>query len=697
MATGLISYGFAALVFLGLSLLLIASRQRTTASGVLIFASFMTLFWAIGSSALIFYPSLLWIGTGILDALRVFSWGLFVHVLLSRASAVADEEDPVPNSKFSRSFFLTVAIGVIVLQLIVVLLPVVPLPVIQSISLSNRFSLMTILWMVGPLISLFLVEQLYFGTHAARRAAARYMCVGLAAMFLFDFALYTDSLLFKHIRFDIWQARGLLYSFLVPLVAFTVVRNPSWAVELHVSRQAVTTSVTLLGAGIYLVATAIAASLIRLGQFEGASVILVTIVVLSLVALTLTLLSKKFRARVRVSISKHFFNFKYDYRTEWLKFTRTLASNEGATPSAIVKGLCDIVDSDEGVIWGKNKDGHFTIIASIGDMLEPSSANPDLSSLENFLEKSGWIVDLEEFRESPNNYSDLTLPESISQNDKAWLIIPLPFQEQVEGYVMIGKSAVLRTINWEDRDLLKTAGHQAAGLLAQRRAHQELKEASQFEAYSKLSAYIVHDLKNILGQQSLIVSNAPRHKHKPEFVDDVIGTIDNSVNRMQSLLQQLREPTKEVPTAPIDVVSLLNQVTLSRADFKPVPVFNNHSHGEVIVTAAEDKLSRVFSHILQNAQEATADDGSVTLDLFVEEQYACINVTDTGKGMSASFINEKLFTAFESTKGLTGMGIGVFESREYIRSLGGNIAVDSEPGIGSIFRIKLPLASAIID
>jgi len=687
MLTGIISYGFATLAFLTLSILLMVSKQTGKASKVLIIASLMSLLWAVGSVFLTIKPNYLWAGTAFLDPLRIFSWALLVLTLLTGKHISSTSN--VQNSQhwLTNKVLLSIAGLTVLCQLLFLIFPA-----FGSGSSSSQLFILALGWMIAPILALYLVEQLYFNTQANRQASIRYLCVGLAAMFIFDFVLYADTLLFKQIRIDIWQARGILYSILVPVVAITVARNPSWAVELHVSRQAVTTSATFLGAGIYLLATAFAASLIQLGQFEGVSLILVTTVVLSLVALTLVLLSKKFRAKLRVSISKHFFNFKYDYRVEWLKFTRTLACDIDAAPDAIVQGFIDIVDSNAGILWGKDKNGGYTQLASSVEILDTGIAQTELNSLELYLDKSGWLVDIEEYRVSPENYDKLKLPDSIVNNAQAWLIIPLPFQEKIEGYVLVYRSAVTKNINWEDRDLLKTAGHQAAGLLAQRRAHQKLKQASQFEAFSKLSAYIVHDLKNILGQQSLIVSNAPKHKHNPEFIDDVIITVDNSVDRMRSLLKQLREPGAEDKSTAVDLIDLLKQVVISLSKNKPAPVLECDTNTKVVLMTSEEKLLRVFSHLIQNAQEATHSDGMVRVTVHSDEYNATVLVEDTGTGMTQAFIRDKLFTAFETTKGLTGMGIGVFESREYIRSLGGEIGVDSTAGKGTCFRIQLPLA-----
>jgi len=277
----------------------------------------------------------------------------------------------------------------------------------------------------------------------------------------------------------------------------------------------------------------------------------------------------------------------------------------------------------------------------------------------------------------------------LNLNPSVWLLVPLFFQDELEGVLLLARTDLKRSVNWEDRDLLKTAGRQAAALLAQQRASAALVEARQFEAFNRLSAYVIHDLKNILAQQSLIVSNAQKHKHNPAFVDDMIGTVENSVRRMQRLMEQMRSGLRSGDAGDVNLGRLLAQVSEARAVSLPRPTLVIVD--EATVNADRERLSTVFGHLLQNAQEATPDDGQIEVRLSVESGFARISIRDSGCGMSAEFIRERLFKPFVSTKGLTGMGIGAFESREYARQLGGDISVVSAAGEGSIFTVLLPL------
>ena len=136
----------------------------------------------------------------------------------------------------------------------------------------------------------------------------------------------------------------------------------------------------------------------------------------------------------------------------------------------------------------------------------------------------------------------------------------------------------------------------------------------------------------------------------------------------------------------------LQQAVAAKASLAPKPQLEIVD-GELTVLADRMRLERVLGHLIQNAIEATASNGQVAVRLRREQRTAVVELSDTGAGMSEQFIRERLFTPFDTTK-TAGMGIGVFESREYIREVGGSLEVRSEPQVGTTFRVILPLHPA---
>ncbi|HKI80881.1 MAG TPA: XrtA/PEP-CTERM system histidine kinase PrsK, partial [Pseudodesulfovibrio sp.] len=247
-------------------------------------------------------------------------------------------------------------------------------------------------------------------------------------------------------------------------------------------------------------------------------------------------------------------------------------------------------------------------------------------------------------------------------------------------------------IGWEDCDLLKTAGRQVASYLGQLRATEALYAARQFETFNRYTTYVIHDLKNITAQLSLVVSNAARHRHNPEFMEDAIRTVENSVKKMHHLLVQLRtgrDKGNDAPKKSINLVAALQEVVESRRVQRPAPSFSCEER-EMLVWTEPTRLGSVIGHVIQNAQEATPPDGRIEVRLYKKGDDAVIEVTDTGCGMDAQFIRDRLFRPFDSTKGQSGMGVGAYEVREWAREQGGDVDVQSEAGKGTLFRITLP-------
>jgi putative PEP-CTERM system histidine kinase len=248
-------------------------------------------------------------------------------------------------------------------------------------------------------------------------------------------------------------------------------------------------------------------------------------------------------------------------------------------------------------------------------------------------------------------------------------------------------------LTYEDRDLLKTVGRHVATQLAQHDADRRLAESRQFEAYNRLTAFMMHDLKNAVAQLGLVITNAQRHKHNPEFIDDAIATIANAVERMTRLIEQLRSSPSRARSQTVRIDELVRDAVARCSLRTPTPTLSVTTDGPVHVEADPERFAAVLDHVLRNAQEATPE-GSVSVHLGVSQEEAMLVVRDTGAGMDAVFVRERLFRPFDSTKGSKGMGIGAYQAREYVTSVGGHVEVQSSPGAGTAFSIILPRVPA---
>ncbi|MDH5515828.1 MAG: PEP-CTERM system histidine kinase PrsK, partial [Gammaproteobacteria bacterium] len=449
----------------------------------------------------------------------------------------------------------------------------------------------------------------------------------------------------------------------------------------------------LLGTGLYLLAMGVGGYYIKTRGGEWGTIIQVIFLSGAGLVLMVMLFSGKVRASLRVLINKHFFHYKYDYRDEWLRFIQTLSSGQpdDRLRERAIHSIAEIIDSPGGILWMRELN-RFVPVAN----WQMEAAGEDTVEVDHplikFMSAREWLVDLDEFERDPELYNNLELPEWLEDMPRAWLIVPLIVHDHLLGFIVLARSPAQHHFNWEDSDLVKTAGRQVAVHLAQLEASRALAEAKQFEACNRLTSYVMHDLKNLIAQLSLVVSNAAKHKGNPQFMEDAITTVDNSVQKMNKLLEHLRSDTMQVQeTTSLDVCSMLQDVVKTMSNNQPVPSLDCQVVG-IHIHADRERCGAIIGHLIRNAQDATPADGKVIVRLFKREDRAIIEVQDTGSGMDETFIKERLFRPFDSTKGKAGMGIGVYEARDYIHKHGGDLEVISRVDEGSTFRIRLPVS-----
>lgn len=538
------------------------------------------------------------------------------------------------------------------------------------------------------IVGMILVEQLYRNTPVKQRWGIKFACLGIGGIFAYDFYLYSDALLLRHMNPEIWTARGIVNALVVPLVAVSAARNPQWSLGITVSRHILFYSAALFGAALYLLAMAAAGYYLRFFGGSWGTVMQVIFLFGAVILLLALLFSGTLRSWLRVFISKHFFSYNYDYREEWLNFTRTLSEGKHGLEERVIQALAQLVESPGGGLWISRESGNCEAVTH-WNMPLARGLEAVNGPFCKFLERKEWVIELQEYARNPEKYSAIILPQWLQAIPKAWLIVPLIQHRKLFGFVVLAQSRSRVKLNWEVRDLLKVAGNQAASYLAQHEAANELLVARQFESFNRMSTFVVHDLKNLVSQLSLLLSNAEKHKKNPDFQRDMIETVYLSVQKMKRLLEKLSSGDSPEKAAPLFIAGLLQETVKSKSIVEPRPVLEILD-SSLVVYANSARLERVMGHLIQNAIEATSRNGQVRVRLRGEKGLVIVEIKDTGHGMSEEFIRERLFKPFETTKS-AGMGIGVFESREYVSELGGKLEVTSSESDGTIFRVILPL------
>lgn len=543
-------------------------------------------------------------------------------------------------------------------------------------------------------IGLFALEQIYRNAGSKSQSAIRWLCLGFGGIFVSELMVSSQALLVGAVPFEPWLARGVVFALCAAAIARGALRMPDWSFGVSISRHVVFYSTSFVIIGAYLVLLSAGGWLILAGADQWGRWAQISFALLGMLTFVGLTFSGTLLRRWRAFISKHFYPHRYDYRHEWLRFIRTLSQADDAStvPQRCIRAVLQILESPQGTLWRLDESGmRFERAEGWPDDLEASVRAVDADDpLAQFLENSKWLIDLVELREQPQLYDHLQLEGERYALSADALIVPLLHGEQLYGWLVLERPAGLKGLSFEDRDLLKTAGLQIATHLVQYYTQTRLAQARQFEAYNRMTAFVMHDLKNIAAQLRLISQNAERHRRNPEFVDDAMRTIGSSAARMTKLIAQLTSgETGTMQTC--DLATVAERAALRCGAHSPVPQLAVIERPTVF--AEMERLGSVIEHAIRNAQDATPGEGEVRVEIDCRQGQPLVRIVDTGCGMDTRFVRERLFRPFDTTKGTRGMGIGAFQIREYLRALGGDVEVHSVPGHGTTMTLVFPVSA----
>jgi putative PEP-CTERM system histidine kinase len=677
---GAIGYGIAAAAFMLLAVLMMVSWRGRRQGVYLITASVITGIWALLLTGQAFVGHAAVLPLYAAEALRNGAW-LFALCSLAGSSA------PRGLTLIARAAPLLALLA----------LPVLSVLESRGVHIAKPELLLSRMGLATSLLGLILLEQLYRNSSEADRDSLKYFACGVGALFAYDLFIYSQAELLQGITADAWNSRGAIIAFAAPLIAVAVRREPRWSLDVFVSRQAVFYTTTFMGVGAYLLLMAAGGFYVR--EFGGSWGRLGQVVFFggALLVLALLLGSSVLRRRARVFLSKHFYRNKYDYRIEWLRFIDTLSSGEDEdVRRSAIGAIAQIFSSPGGILWLADESSvRFVPVAAWPgrlDEIDDIVPLPASAELPAFLARTQWIVDLHELQRVPDMYGNFILPEWLSAQRGFRIVSPLLQLDRLMGFVLLYDPPPPFELTYEDRDLLKTVGRHVATHIAQQEADRKLTESRQFEAYNRLTAFMMHDLKNSAAQLRLIVDNYERHKRNPEFIDDAMGTIANAVERMTRLIDQLRGSSAPERLARVDLAEIAREAVRRCSVRQPRPALQECE--TALVQANPERLTTVVEHVIRNAQDATSAGGCVSVAVTHRDSQVQLVVTDTGAGMDGEFLRDRLFRPFDSTKGAKGMGIGAYQAREYIQRLAGNVEVQSTPGRGTRFTISMPVCEA---
>lgn len=672
---GVISHSINGISYLILALLLLISWKGRPLGGILLAAVICQIVFSVLQILSVYSALLPGILLIIIEYLRMGLWVMFVLMVLRHGEA----------QRASTNHFVYAFAALIVAVSVLLLLGVIPAWLPQE----DYFQLLYITALLFSILGIVLTEQLYRNIRQEKRWAFKFLCLGLGLLFAYDLYMYANATLLNGLDIALYDARGIATAIVVPLLAISASRNPEWSFDIFVSRQIIFYSTSLIAIGVYITIMAIGGYYVQFIGGEWGKEAQIVFFVGAGVVLLAVMSSGKTRTRIKLFLNKHFYKNKYDYREEWMRLVQKISEYNKTDyfKENILQTVAAIVHSRGGMLFLLNDDEYKC--ASSWNAALVTDNIPRVASLPSFLNKYEWVIDLEEYRKEPEKFSSLTLPPEID-DDSAWLIIPLKHYYDLIGFIVLLEPIVEYRITWEDRDLLKAVGRQVSSYLALMQANESLMEAEKFGAFNRLSAYVVHDMKNSLSQLELIVKNAEKFMQNPEFVADSFATVANVVNRMRRMLNQLKKVQFNQSDAQrVDVGKTLRSVVELCGDVLPVPELQVKKDN-IFIYAEADRFQDIITHLVRNAQEATQPDGRIAVRMSTDDGFVKIEIEDNGCGMDQQYMNEYLFKPFNTTKGNAGMGIGVFEAKEFVKYYNGRIDVHSEVDKGAIFTLSIP-------
>ncbi|RDC59812.1 hypothetical protein HME9302_01007 [Alteripontixanthobacter maritimus] len=577
-----------------------------------------------------------------------------------------------------------------------------PLLVVLTAGLSGGQSLTMLAEQVSALLrmlfavgTLMLLHNVYSVAARSQATAMRWAIAALALLLAFDLNYYTAGYLGDGFSPQLASLRGLIVVFVAAAILMTASAR-SADLRLRPSRAVAFQTLSLAVIGLYFGAMVVGARSLSLLGGDLGRLAQVGFVVVAAVFALVALPSDKLRGWLRVNVVKHLFKHRYDYRAEWLRFTQTIGRADRGDASfgeRVVQAMADITDSPSGLLLLPSDDGALELGARFNwpTLDVPPRALP--ARIVSLFERHEFILDMDEARSGTDYHGELpAMPDWLIGEQRAWAIVPLLHFDQLTGVVILARPKHVRRLDWEDFDLLRIAGRQLASYMAEQASQRALLEANQFDDFNRRIAFVMHDIKNLASQMSLLAGNAEKHADNPAFHADMLVTLRNSSDKLETLLARLGRYGKssQSQAQDVDLSELARKVAAHYVGTHPVQLSRDE---QCIVAGDPEALEQALIHIVGNSVDASLVNMPVILDVSSDALEGRIEVSDSGCGMSAEFIREGLFKPFVSTKE-GGFGIGAYEARELILAMGGRLDVDAREGLGSRFVIRLPIAAA---
>jgi putative PEP-CTERM system histidine kinase len=575
--------------------------------------------------------------------------------------------------------------------------PVIKKPVMVFFRLGWSGLAYCLFSLLGAVLILMNLERTLRHSTGYMRWQVKFLIIGIGGLFGIRLYFGSQAMLFRSLDTG-WEMLNVGALIVADAMVFwSLLRMRVFNIDFYLSHSFLYSSFTILLVGIYFVAVGLVAK-IAVYFKDGRNLPLTAFLVfIAVVGLAVLLFSDPLRLKRKRFISRHFKRPRYDYREMWAAFTQwtTSVTEPKDLCAAVAKMVSKTFEILSVTIWLLDEKeerltlGGSTIFSEVQAKGIKSSEKGERELIHAIRSQSMPI----DFDSGKGDWaSDLKAANSdYFREARIRYCVPLVAGEKLLGIMTLSDRIAGVPFTTEDFDLLKTVVDQAAASLLNLKLSERLRQLGEVEAYRNMSAFLMHDLKNLASSLSLTMENLPIHFDNPDFRNDALKIVQQSVTRVNSLCSHLATLSQKIETKKVEVdlneliasslscLNGINKVSILK-DLQPVPS----------LMIDPEQVQKVLNNLFLNAHEALANGGEIRVATEQSDGWAIVSIQDNGCGITKEFIEQSLFRPFKTTK-KQGMGIGLFQSKMIVEAHQGKIEVESEEGRGSTFRIILPI------
>ncbi len=564
----------------------------------------------------------------------------------------------------------------------------------------------------AQVFALYLLENIYRYALLYQRRIGWVSFVGFLVLVCHQLFFTTKWLLYGWIAESWIRFAAFLYLPVICAIPWSFVRYRATNERIKVTRDAVYSSFSLLIIGALFTAAGITISVLRIFEISLTPFDLKVLGMSALFAGTILAGSARMRRRVAKLVNRRFYSNRFDYRFQFFSLHRILGRVEGyaETIEEILEHLRRTLNAEHAYLFLANEqNGNFDLFSPKERDLPDAAVIKSSSPFITTLLKKGDYFGILQFDGDLFRQIETDLPESLSRL-KITHVAPVFSSDSLLAILAIRRdqSAGFDT---ESTALVEAYTSVIADFLFKSRILRDRLEQKQFESFSHMASFIVHDVKNQVATLKLLMRNARQNISNPKFQESLLLSLDSCTVNLGNLVSRLSMPPKRdrLKVSKVDMGPLIKRL-VDETGLMSLPQikFDLQIEDNLYAQIDENALYYTIKNLVVNSLESMeGSDGKLSINAsslqtalvsltdrfsgneqFFSSYSAVIEVEDTGCGMSDEFLRNRLFRPFSTTKD-KGIGIGLYQCKTLIEQMGGKLLCNSQLGRGTVFFIIL--------